>query len=220
MAISHPGRLVLLVDDHPVVRRGLVALLSAQPWVRATVEAPTISEATMAATSSPPDVAVVDLRLPDGNGLDLVRRLLRIAPACRLLVLTMESDPGHVRAALEAGAHGFLVKETDPDLVVDALKTVAGGGMVIGPHLDRVDLLGTATPDVEPPFDRLTARELLLVRELVAGRSNAEIARRLELAEKTVRNQVSLVTAKVGVADRVQLALLARDRGLAPSTES
>lgn len=216
MATSEPGRSVLLVDDHPVVRRGLTALLSAQPWVRATVEASTAGEAAAAATSDPPDVAVVDLGLPDGNGLDLIRRLLMIAPACRVLVLTMNSDPGDVRAALEAGAHGFLVKETDPDLVVHALRTVAGGGMVVGPHLDRFDLGAAPEPEVCPPFDRLTARELLLARHLAAGRSNAEIARRLDVSEKTVRNQVSLITAKLGVADRVQLALLARDRGIAP----
>lgn len=213
------GRLVLLVDDHPVVRRGLVALLAAQPWVRATREASSVAEAVAAATSSPPDVAVVDLGLPDGNGLDLIGRLARIAPHCRVLVLTMNSDAGHVRAALEAGAHGFLVKETDPELVVDSVKTVAGGGTVIGPHLDRFDLVGADArePAVAAPFDRLTARELQLVRNLAAGRSNAEIARRLDVSEKTVRNQVALVTAKIGVADRVQAALLARDRGIEPA---
>lgn len=212
------GLAVLIVDDHPVVRRGLRALLLAQPWVRSTVEADSVRSALESAERERPDVAVVDLGLPDGDGLDLTTRLRETVPECAVLVLTMTVDAGRARALLAAGAAGYLAKETDPDLVVGAVRTVAQGGLVLGPSLDREAVLGAGTPlsaGPPAPFDRLTPRELQIAVLIGRGSSNAEIARRLHLADKTVRNQVSTILVKIAAKDRVHAALLARENGLA-----
>ena len=128
----------------------------------------------------------------------------------------MSDDEDAVARALEAGARGFLLKDTDPETVVNALRTVAGGGLVLGPRISP-DLMtrGRGSTARRPaPFDRLTARELDIVSRLALGESNASIARHLQLSEKTVRNQLSAVFTKLGVGDRVHAALLARDAGL------
>lgn len=206
---------VLLVDDHPVVRRGLRALLGAQPWAGPIHEADTVARGLELAREHGPDVAVVDLALPDGDGGRLVERL---APDCAVLVLTMTVDPGRARTLLAAGAGGYLAKETDPDVVVDAIRTVAGGGLVLGPNLDRSAVLGAGPATAAPPapFDRLSPRELQIVTLMGQGRSNAEIARALSLADKTVRNQVSSLLTKLGARDRLEAALMVREHGLVP----
>lgn len=210
------GRVVLVVDDHPVVRGGLVALMSTLDWVARTVEADGVARAVEVAETHRPDLAVVDLGLPDGDGIDLTRRLRTLAPEVRVLVLTMSSSGDSAREALAAGASGYVLKETAPEVLLGALRTVADGGLVLGPNVGGGDLLGgDATQGAAPaPFDRLSPRELQLVRLVAAGRSNAEIARRMSLADKTVRNQVSWILTRTGAADRVQLALLARDTRL------
>lgn len=210
------GRVVLVVDDHPVVRGGLVALMSTLDWVARTVEADGVARAVEVAETHRPDLAVVDLGLPDGDGIDLTRRLRTLAPEVRVLVLTMSSSGDSAREALAAGASGYVLKETAPEVLLGALRTVADGGLVLGPNVGGGDLLGgEATQGAAPaPFDRLSPRELQLVRLVAAGRSNAEIARRMSLADKTVRNQVSSILTRTGAADRVQLALLARDTRL------
>jgi len=204
---------VLLVDDHPVVRRGLKALLASQSWVGPIAEADGVATGLEAALANRPDVAVVDLGLPDGDGSALIERIRSAVPGCVVLVLTMTADGGRARALLAAGASGYLVKETDPDVVVAAVRTVSQGGLVLGPHLDRDALLTTGTPDGAPaPFDRLSPRELQIVRLVGSGASNIEIARRLGLADKTVRNQVSSILLKIDAKDRVHAALLVRER--------
>ena len=210
------GRVVLVVDDHPVVRGGLVALMSTLDWVARPVEADGVARAVEVAETHRPDLAVVDLGLPDGDGIDLTRRLRTLAPEVRVLVLTMSSSGDSAREALAAGASGYVLKETAPEVLLGALRTVADGGLVLGPNVGGGDLLGgDATQGAAPaPFDRLSPRELQLVRLVAAGRSNAEIARRMSLADKTVRNQVSSILTRTGAADRVQLALLARDTRL------
>jgi DNA-binding NarL/FixJ family response regulator len=205
--VSLPPQTVLVVDDHPVVRRGLTALLQAETWVHRVVEAGTLADARRAATVESPDVAVVDLTLPDGDGIALLRHLSATAPRCRALVMTMTADPGTVRAALDAGARGYLLKDSDPEVVVASLRTVAAGGQVLGPRVEE----RSGPP---PPFDRLTPRELRLVQLLAGGRSSRQVGETLGLSEKTVRNQTAAVLAKVGVADRVRLALLAQRAGL------
>ena len=199
---------VLVVDDHPIVRRGLTALLAAETWAGRVIEAGTLAEARRAATTDPPGVAVVDLTLPDGDGISLLRHLGLVAPGCRALVMTMTADPGTVRAALDAGARGYLLKDADPDVVLVAVRTVAAGGQMLGP---RVEQRRAGPP---PPFDTLTPREVRLVQLLAEGRTGRQIGESLGLSEKTVRNQTAQVLAKVGVTDRVRLALLAKEAGL------
>lgn len=211
MNTSRDSAAVLLVDDHPIVRRGLAALLSGQPWVERIDEADSIESGLVLARTAQPDVAVVDLGLPDGDGLELVSGLRAALPSCATLVLTMTAEAGRARAALQAGANGYLAKETEPDVVIGAIHTIWRGGLVVGPRLDRDVVVGQATPST---FGRLTPRELEILGLLGGGRSNIEIARRLGVADKTVRNQVSGILVKIGARDRVHAAILAREHGL------
>jgi DNA-binding NarL/FixJ family response regulator len=209
--VTAAGWRVLVVDDHPVVRRGLRALLEAEPWVAAVTEAASAAEAARAAADA--DLVVMDVGLPDGSGVAVTRRLVRSRPGLPVLVLTVDDDARTVAAALAAGARGFVLKDSDPDLVLDALRTLRGGGLVLGPRVRAVEPARTSPP---PPLDRLTDRERTVLAELAAGESNARIARRLGLSEKTVRNGLSAMFVKLGVRDRIGAILLARDAGIAP----
>jgi two-component system, NarL family, response regulator DevR len=203
---------VLLVDDHPIVRRGLSALLALEPWVGRVVEAGTVAEAVREAALAHPDVAVVDLGLPDGDGVQLVRQLRR-SPGCPVLVLTMSRDPAAVRSSLDAGATGYVLKDSAPDVVVRAARTVLDGGLVLGPAV-ALSAVGQTPRRLRPPLDRLSPVELRLLTLVAAGRSNPQIAQEMGLAEKTIRNRVSRIVDLLGVRDRLQAALLARDAGL------
>lgn len=210
------GRRVLIVDDHPVVRRGLRAMLETETWVRDVREAATVAEAIRAASDGNVDVIAMDVVLPDGDGIDATQRILLGHPDVRVLVLTMSDDEQTVARALRAGATGYVLKDTTPDTVIDALRTVAGGGVVLGPRIGLTMLTSVrrTPPPLPPPLDQLTARERTLLARLALGDSNAQIARHLGLGEKTVRNQLSIVFSKLGVVDRVQAALLAQRAGL------
>jgi DNA-binding NarL/FixJ family response regulator len=204
---------VLVVDDHPVVARGLAALFAGADWVSAIDVVGTVAGAVEQATRHRPTLAVVDVRLPDGDGLDLVRRLRSLAPGCRVLVLTMDDSDATARRAVEAGAAGFLHKDAAPELIVDALRTLSRGGTVLTPDVLR-RLAERKDDVVPPPFDRLTPRERALAGLVGAGLANPAIAARLHVSEKTVRNQLSAVLVKVGAPDRVHLALLVREHHL------
>lgn len=206
---------VLLVDDHPLVRRGLAALLGLEDWVGRVVEAGSVRDGAATGAVEAVDVAVVDLGLPDGSGVELVRRLRR-APGCPVLVLTMTRDEGVVRECLTAGATGYVLKDSPPDAVVRAARTVRDGGLVLGPEVASAALPRSGAAALPPPLDRLTPTDLRLLALVGRGRSNAEAARELGVAEKTVRNRVALLLGVLGVADRVQAALLAREHGLVP----
>jgi two-component system, NarL family, nitrate/nitrite response regulator NarL len=207
---------VLIVDDHPIVRRGLRALLLSEDWVADVFEAATAADGIMVAVTSEVDLVAMDIALPDGDGIEATRRLLRARPQATVLMFTMSDDQDAVARAFDAGARGFLLKDTDPETVVNAMRTVAGGGVVLGPRISPDAVTGQRQPSAAkpPPFDRLTPRELDIVGRLALGESNARIARHLGLSEKTVRNQLSAVFAKLGVGDRVHAALLARDAGV------
>lgn len=210
---------MLIVDDHPIVRRGLRALLLSEDWVLEVTEAATAADGVMAAVTDEVDLVAMDVALPDGDGIEATRRILRARPEVAVLILTMSEDDDDVSRALGAGARGFLLKDTDPETVVDALRAVAGGGLVLGPRI-RPDLVTQgrrSSATVPAPFDRLTDREREIVGRLALGESNARIARHLGLSEKTIRNQLSAVFLKLGVGDRVHAALLARDAGIVAS---
>lgn len=207
------GAVVLVVDDHPIVRRGLVALLAAEPWVGQVVEATTVDEGLAAAVTARPDAAVVDLQLPDGTGLDLIPRLRRAVPGCRPLVLTMTQDPDTVRACMAAGAAGFLLKDTPSTTILAALRTVLDGGVVLGPDVSPT-ALGPRSTVLPPPFDRLSPTEIRLLGLVARGALNSEIAVRLGISTKTVRNRLTAILNTIGARDRVQAALMAREAGL------
>ena len=207
---------VLVVDDHPVFRRGLCAVLAGETWVRDVVEADCVRDAVRSAADETVDVVAMDVGLPDGDGIDATRRILATRPGLAVLMVTMTDDQDTVARALRAGARGYALKETDPETLVDALRTVAQGGVVLGPRVGPavLDALRAAPATLPAPLDRLSARERQLLEQLTRGRSNAQIARALGLSEKTVRNQLSTVFTKLEVGDRVSAALLARDLGL------
>lgn len=208
-----PPATVLVVDDHPVVRRGLAAMLGLEDWVGRVVEAGSVREGATLGATERVDVAVVDLGLPDGDGVELVRRLRR-APGCPVLVLTMTRDEGVVRTCLAAGAGGYLLKDSAPDAVVRAARTVLDGGLVLGPEIAAAALPRGRPARLPAPLDRLSPADLRLLALLADGRTNARIATELGVAEKTVRNRVSVLLGALGVEDRVQAALLAREKGL------
>jgi DNA-binding NarL/FixJ family response regulator len=179
-------------------------------------EAATVADAMRDTLDRPAQLTVMDVSLPDGDGVDATRRIMQARPDAKVLMVTMSDDEEVVNRSLQAGARGYVLKDTDPDIVVDALRTVAGGGLVLGPRIGTTLLAGPRRPAGPPaPFDRLTDRERDIVARLARGESNVRIARHLGLSEKTVRNQMSAVFAKLGVSDRVQAALLARDTGFA-----
>lgn len=207
---------VLVVDDHPVVRRGLRAMLEGEPWVKDVLEAASVEEAVREAVTYQVDVVAMDVTLPDGDGIEATRRIVSRCPGVNVLMVTFHDDEDRVARALRAGARGYVLKDTEPDTVVHALRTVAEGGVVLGPRVgpEVLATLQRAPAALPPPFDTLTARERDILAGLVRGENNARIAKHLGLSEKTIRNQLSIVFTKLGVSDRVQAALRAREVGM------
>ena len=209
---------VLVVDDHPLIRSGLRVLLAEDPSVELVGEAATSGQAIAAAAALRPDVVLMDLNLPDIDGVQATREILAEHPHVKVLVLTMLEDSDSLRAALQAGARGYLLKGAGGDETLRAILTVAAGDAVFSaPVADRVlDAAAPATPagTAHRPFPELTDRERDVLALLAQGRSNAAIAEALFVQPKTVRNYVSAILAKLGVSDRVEALLLARDAGL------
>jgi DNA-binding NarL/FixJ family response regulator len=201
---------VLIVDDHPVVRQGLVALLSVQDDIAVAGEAGDGLAAISLAGSVSPDVVLLDLKLP---GMDGVAVLPELAGKCRVLVLTSATDPQWAARALQEGASGVVYKDIDPDALVRAIRAVHDGNVLLAAGAAaslRVGSSGRAGW-----LDALTPREREVLAHITAGRSNREIARALEVSEKTVKAHVSSVLAKLGVQDRTQAAVLATRHGIA-----
>ncbi|HEY0358321.1 MAG TPA: response regulator transcription factor [Mycobacteriales bacterium] len=212
-------RRVLIVDDHPIMLRGLRTMLEGEPWVEAVFEARTVADAVKEAVTRRTQVIAMDIELRDseGDGIEATRRIVRALPEVKILMVTMKDDDGLVSRAIEAGARGYVLKDVDPETLIDALRTVAGGGVVLGPKVGLAALTVAQRPAgaLPPPLDRLTPRELEILTLLAAAETNARIARQLGLREKTVRNQLTSVFTKLGVADRTEAALLAHKLGLA-----
>jgi DNA-binding NarL/FixJ family response regulator len=207
---------VLIADDHPVFRDGLASLLGTQSAVSVVATAADGAEAVALVAEHLPDVVVMDLQMPELNGIDATRRLAETHPDVRVLVFTMGEEDGTVLAAMRAGARGYLVKGASQDEVARAISTVHAGGLVFGASLALriADLLsGTSTPD-RSAFPQLTERELEILDLIAAGKNNAQIASSLYLAPKTVRNNVSNILAKLQATDRAEAIIRARDAGL------
>jgi DNA-binding NarL/FixJ family response regulator len=220
MATPPPPATVLIIDDHPLVRQGLASLLTLESWVDQVIEAATGQEAAELVVTERVQIAVVDLGLPDVDGVELVRRLRRLSPQTAVVVLTMSRDDALVRRCLAAGAGGYVLKESPPAVVVRAIHAVLDGGLVLGPRVTTSAAVAPAGGSLPPPLDRLVPRDLRLLRLLAEGRSNKQIALAMGVSEKTVRNRLSGLLATLGVADRVQAALLAREKGLFDSSVS
>ena len=216
-ALAEPAT-VLVVDDHPVVRHGLAALLSAEEWVGRVVEASDTADGAQLAVVERPALAVVDLGLPDASGTELITRIRHTAPDCVIVVLTMTGDDSAVTACLEAGARAYLRKDIPPPALLVALRAAFEGAVVLGPNLAVGALVRKADTALPAPLNRLTPGDLRVVTLLAEGRGNAEIARQIDVSEKTVRNRLSTIYSLLGVADRVQAALLAREKGVLDRT--
>jgi DNA-binding NarL/FixJ family response regulator len=203
---------VLLVDDHEVVRRGLRDLLDDERDIDVVAEAGTAAEALTRSNATKPDVAVVDMRLPDGDGVELCKRLRAVADGPRCLVLTAFDDEPALVAAIEAGVSGYLLKQVRGQDLVTAVREVAAGHSLLDPVTTArvLDRMRRGTAD---PLDALTERERHVLELIGEGLSNREIAQRLFLAEKTVKNYVTAVLAKLGMQRRAQAIALVARRG-------
>ena len=207
---------VVIVDDHPVFRMGLAALLGSLPGIELAGAAVDAADAVRTVTEHQPHVVLMDLYLPDESGIVATRRIRREHPGTAVVMLTMSESATAVRESLRAGAAGYVLKDAGPDELERAIRVAAGGGTVLsGPAGDRLRaLLTPAGPDSDGPLPALTARERAVVDLVAAGHGNQAIARRLGLSSKTVANNVSALLTKLGVADRAALTALGREAGL------
>ncbi|HEY5990479.1 MAG TPA: response regulator transcription factor [Streptosporangiaceae bacterium] len=200
---------VLIADDHPVVRQGLQVLLSLQDDIEVVGEAADGDEAVELTAALTPDVILLDLKLPGLDGLGVLADLRERAVTTRVLVLTSVTDPASVTLAMRAGAAGFLYKDVDPDALVRAIRSVRDGHVVLAPEASAALVRARGRADAVAGLDALTAREREVLAQIAEGRTNRQIARLLQMSEKTVKTHVSSVLAKLGVADRTQAALYA-----------
>ncbi len=208
------GVRVFLVDDHEVVRRGVAEVLEEDPGISVTGEAGTVAEALARVPAVRPDVVVVDMRLPDGDGVELCRLLRARIPDVRCLVLTSFADEEAKVAAVRAGAGGYLLKQVRGPALVSAVRTVAGGGSLfedLGPSVRP----RRGGDDLDGRLASLTDQERTVLELIGEGLTNRQIGARMGLAEKTVKNYTSHLLAKLGFERRTQAAILAtrvRDR--------
>ncbi len=213
---------VLLVDDDPLVRAGLRTILSAASDLRVVGEAADGAAALDGVRAHRPDVVLMDVRMPGLDGIDATGRISVLADPPKVIVLTTFQLDEYVFGALRAGASGFLLKDTPPTDIIRAVRLVAAGEAMLSPSVTRtlIERFGAdpAAPRraaAEEALRTLTDREREVAAEVAKGRSNAEVAGRLFMSEATVKAHVSRVMAKLGAANRVQVAITARDAGLA-----
>lgn len=207
---------VVIADDHPVFRHGLASALTDR-GVEVVDTAADGAGAVEAVQRHGPDVAVMDLSMPQMGGLEATRRIAAEHPDTAVLVLTMSAEDDSILAALRAGARGYLLKESDPDDIAEAVGAVARGASVLGNRVsERVVGMLQAAPHAgaEAPLPSLTRREREVLDLVARGYDNARVARHLGLSEKTVRNVVSVVLSKLRVATRAEAVAVARDAGL------
>jgi len=201
---------VFLLDDHDIVRKGVRALLESEGNIEIVGEASTIADARRLIPDLLPRVVVLDTQLPDGSGLDLCRDLPALAPEARALVLTSQDSEESIMEAMHAGAVGYVLKQVEGTSLLSAVRTVASGHSLVDPALTRrmITWMEQAS-DAPDELAGLTEQQLKILKLLAEGLTNREIGTRLYLAEKTVKNHVTRILAKLGVQRRTQAALLA-----------
>ena len=208
---------VLIADDHPLYRDGLRAMLVAAPETELVSEATTGDEAMAQVADLQPDVLLMDLQMPGTNGIEATRRIRQTSPHIAILVVTMFSDDNSVFAALRAGAQGYILKGADRAELLRAITAVSRGEAIFSPTIAKRLMWHFATLSAERMpmvFPELTDRERVILEMIAQGRSTAEIASRLVLSPKTVRNHISNILSKLQVADRAQAIIRAREAGL------
>lgn len=210
---------VVVVDDNQLLRAGLLTVLASDPGIRVVAEAGSGPAGVREALAQQPDLVLMDVEMPGGDGITATRQILKAAPHIRVVILTTFDLDDYVVAALRAGASGFLLKTSDPQALIRAVKESAAGNTTLGPTVparlvDNCVAQNPPTPMVFGLFD-LTSRELDVLRPMARGLSNAEIAAELSLAETTVKTHVARVLNKLGFRDRVQAVVLAHQAGVA-----
>jgi DNA-binding NarL/FixJ family response regulator len=211
---------VLIVDDQALVRAGFRMILDAEPQIEVVGEAADGIAGLDAARSLQPDVVLMDIRMPELDGLEATRRLTSGGQGPRVLILTTFDLDEYVYEALRSGASGFLLKDTPPEQLVQAITVVAEGEALLAPSITKRLIeefvrTGGATQTAPPPgIQELTSRELEVLRLIARGFSNAEIAKELFVSETTVKTHVARVLMKLGLRDRVQAVVLAYESGL------
>ncbi len=208
---------VVVADDHPVVRSGLAGVLGSIDGFEVVAVAANGREAVREVLLTRPDVVLMDLQMPEMDGFAAIRELAVSAPDVRVCVLTMFDDDVSLIGAMRAGAHGYLLKGAEQEEIARAVRSIAAGEVLFGPGIAGRVLRQLASPPVTAPadpFPSLTARELEVLALLAKAMSTAAIARRLDVAPKTVSNHISNILVKLQVADRTQAAVLARESGL------
>ncbi len=205
---------VVVVDDHPVFRLGMVALLGSLPGIEVVAEAGTMAEAVTVVGSLRPEVVVMDLQLPDGSGIRATQSIIAANPEIGVLVVTMFADDDAVFAAMRAGARGYLVKGAGQDEIERAVRAVGHGEVILGSSIAQRAAALFAVRSASRTFPQLTTREHEVLDLLAQGLANQAIARRLSINEKTIRNHVSNVFTKLQVTDRPQAIVKAREAGM------
>ncbi len=210
---------VLVVDDHDLFRTGLASVLGSQPDIEVVAQASGGRIGVRLADELRPDVVLMDLRMPDVAGPEATRAILERRPSTRVLALTVLSEDEDVAAAMQAGASGFLAKDTPIDEVVAAVRAAAHGVAWLSPRAAEVVLGGLRRSNVEGgpdrgPVEDLSPRELEVLRLIARGMENSEIAEALSISPRTAKNHVSSILAKLGLPSRVQAAIYAVRRGL------
>ncbi len=208
---------VAVVDDHAIVRAGLIKLLDAEPGLEVAGEASDGLEAVELVQETRPDVVLMDVRMPRLDGIEATRLVIEASPATRVLVLTTFGLEEYVFAALQAGASGFLLKDAVPDHLLAAIRLVATGDSLLTPSLSRRLVETNARPAIGAGsrLDELTPREREVFQLLARGLSNAEIAAELVVSDATAKTHVASILTKLGVRDRIQAVILAYEAGLA-----
>ncbi|MCL3860053.1 response regulator transcription factor [Actinotalea sp. K2] len=200
---------VLVVDDHPVVRAGLVGLLAGEPDLSVVGEAGDGAEALAQAEALRPDVVLMDLRMPVMDGATATGRIVATVPGVRVVVLTTYETDTDILRAVEAGATGYLLKDTPRDQLVDGVRAAARGETVLAPSVAR-----RLVSQVRSSHERLTPRELEVLAKVARGGSNAQIGRDLFITEATVKTHLLRIFAKLGVDDRTRAVTVALERGI------
>lgn len=208
---------ILIVDDHNLVRKGLIALLGVNPGVKVIGEAADGEEAVAKAKALNPDVILLDLVMPNKDGISALKEIMQDNEDARVLILTSFPEDDKVKAALEAGARGFQVKDSSPAELLTAIQAIAQGQYLFHAKFNRQLVHSAAPPVID--YEALTDRELSVLELLAKGCTNREIADLLTISDRTVSTHVTHILAKLGVENRTQAAMLGVRTGLVTVTE-
>ena len=207
---------VLIVDDHAVVRQGLRTLLELQEEIEVVGEAANGLESVEQASLLLPDVVLMDLMMPEMDGIEATRRIRSLSPSTKVIILTSFAEDDNVFPSIKAGAHGYLLKNVSPPDLIKAIKAAHRGEVQLDPEIAKKLMDEISARPSRPATDDLTERELDVLRLIARGRNNRDIASELVISEKTVKTHVSNILSKLHLSDRTQAAIYALRKGLAP----